>query len=259
MAKTRYGCAIGRKGSSCNPSTGTTIKWSNVVTAEVDDIENPSANYYEVLGIDKDKVKVLQMLKVSVSEYISVGAGVGGGLTNNSELHVMKYHETINGPDGKKWKAKVKTEHGRMAKSGVFEKIKLSELPSEVKTIDATWAIKKKSNRKLHTRINVRGFKQVEGQHFDASSISAPVAKGMTIKLVLTLMLASGGIAHVIDVKGAFLHGKFDDGEKIYIKIPLGFEEFYDGNTVLLLKKCFYGLQEAPCCSKQDWTQAQFC
>ena len=71
--------------------------------------------------------------------------------------------------------------------------------------------------------------------HLDASSISAPVTNGMTIKLVLTLMLASGGIAHVVNVKGAFLYGKFEDGEKIYIKIPLGLEKFYDGNTVLLL------------------------
>ncbi len=47
------------------------------------------------------------------------------------------------------------------------------------------------------------------------------------------LMLASGGIAHVVDVKGAFFHGKFDNGEKVYIKIPLRFEEFYDDNTVL--------------------------
>jgi hypothetical protein len=59
------------------------------------------------------------------------------------------------------------------------------------------------------------------------------------------LMLASGGIAHVVDVKGAFIHGKFDNGEKIYIKIPLGFEEFYDNNTVLLLRKCLYGLKQA--------------
>ncbi len=48
VAKTRYGCAIGRKDGSYNPSTGTTIKWSDMVAAEVDDIENPVANYYEV-------------------------------------------------------------------------------------------------------------------------------------------------------------------------------------------------------------------
>jgi hypothetical protein len=58
-------------------------------------------------------------------------------------------------------------------------------------------------------------------------------------------MLASGGIAHVVNIKGAFLPGEFNDGEKIYIKIPLGFEEFYDDNTVLLLKECLYGLKQA--------------
>ncbi len=106
------------------------------------------------------------------------------------------------------------------------------------------WAMKKKSNGTLRGRINICGFKQVKGQHHDASRISAPVTNGMIIKLVLTLMLASGGIAHVVDVKGAFLHGKFDNGEKINIKIPLGFEELYDNDTVLLLKKCLYGLKQ---------------
>ncbi len=53
------------------------------------------------------------------------------------------------------------------------------------------------------------------------------------------------GIAHVIDAKGAFLYGEFEDGEKVYIKILLGFEEFYDRNTVLLLKKTLYGLKQA--------------
>ncbi len=67
----------------------------------------------------------------------------------------------------------------------------------------------------------------------------------MTIKLVLTLILASGGIAHVVNVKGAFLYGKFRDREKIHIKMPLGFEEFYDKDEVLLLKKCLYGLKQA--------------
>jgi hypothetical protein len=133
-----------------------------------------------------------------------------------------------------------------MVKSGVFEKVKLDEIPSEVKTIDTTWAMKKKSNGKFCGRINVRGFRQVEGQHiFDASSISAPVTNGMTIILVLTLMLASGSIAHVVNVKGALLHSEFEDGEKIYIKIPLGFDEFYDDDIVLLLKKCLDGLKQA--------------
>jgi hypothetical protein len=108
MAKTRYGCAIGKKDGSYNPSTGATIKWSDVVAAEVDDIENQGVNYYEVLGINKNEVKVLQMPNNSVSEYINVGAGVGGGFTNTNELRMMKYHEAINGPDGKNGMLKLK-------------------------------------------------------------------------------------------------------------------------------------------------------
>ncbi len=102
----------------------------------------------------------------------------------------------------------------------------------------------KKSSGTLCGRVNVKEFKQVEGQYYDRSSISAPVTNGMTIRLALTLMLASGGIAHVVDMKGAFLYGEFEDGEKIYIKVPLGFKEFNNDNTVLLLKKCLYGLNQ---------------
>jgi hypothetical protein len=58
-------------------------------------------------------------------------------------------------------------------------------------------------------------------------------------------MLKQSGIAHVVDVKGAFLHGEFKDKENIYIKIPLGFEGFYPSDTVLLLKKMLYGLKQA--------------
>ncbi len=52
-------------------------------------------------------------------------------------------------------------------------------------------------------------------------------------------MFACGSIAHVVNVKGAFLHSEFINGEKIYTKIPL--------DTVLLLKKCLYKL------NKQQW------
>jgi hypothetical protein len=57
-----------------------------------------------------------------------------------------------------------------MVGSGVFKKVKRSELPSKVKIIDTTWAMKKKSSRTVHGRVNVPGFKQVKGQHHDGPS-----------------------------------------------------------------------------------------
>jgi hypothetical protein len=85
--------------------------------------------------------------------------------------------------------------------------------------------MKKKCSGTLRGRVNVRGFKQLDGQHYDGTCISVPVTNAMTIKIVLSIMLMQGGIALVVDVKGAFLYEEFEDGKKIYIKIPLGFEK----------------------------------
>ena len=49
----------------------------------------------------------------------------------------------------------------------------------------------------------------------------------------------------MVDVKGAFLHGKFEDGEEIYMKIPEGWEHHYNHDVVLKLLKTLYGLKQA--------------
>jgi hypothetical protein len=69
----------------------------------------------------------------------------------------MKYH-------GELWE-EVAKEHKRMFDSGVFEPVKMSKVPKGVKLIDTTWAMKKKSSGTLRGRVNVRGFKQIDGQH----------------------------------------------------------------------------------------------
>jgi hypothetical protein len=66
------------------------------VATEVNDTENLVNNYYEVLGINESKVKVLHMHNDCVSNTINIGAGIGGGFINTNELCVMKYHEAIN-------------------------------------------------------------------------------------------------------------------------------------------------------------------
>jgi hypothetical protein len=61
------------------------------------------------------------------------------------------------------------------------------------------------------------------------------------------LMIMADILAHVVDVKGAFLHGQFEDGEVIHMKVPQGFEKHFPEVSVLLLllKKCLYGLIQA--------------
>ena len=61
-------------------------------------------------------------------------------------------------------------------------------------------------------------------------------------------MLLARWAANVMDVKGAFLNGKFSDGERLYMKVPEGFEKHYGNNVVLLLLKTIYGLKQAAMC-----------
>ncbi len=138
-AKTRYGRTVGRKDGAYDPSSGATIKWDDLIATEVeeDDIMVTSSNYYEVLEIDENEVKVLQEFNDSLSEYLNVQARIGGGFVNTNELRVMGYYyEAINGPDGELWREEVQTEHGRIVQSGVFEAVKRNELPNGVIVID---------------------------------------------------------------------------------------------------------------------------
>ncbi len=93
--------------------------------------------------------------------------------------------------------------------------------------------------------MNARGFKQVEGQHYDGTTISSPVTNSATIRTLLTLMIMASMLAHVMDVKGAFLHEEIEDGEIIHVKVPQGFEKHFPEGSVLLLLKCLYGLKQA--------------
>ena len=61
------------------------------------------------------------------------------------------------------------------------------------------------------------------------------------------MMLMTVWVSHIVDVKGAFLHGTgtYEKGEKVYMKVPECWDGFYPTNTVLLLLHTLYGLKQA--------------
>ena len=132
-----------------------------------------------------------------------------------------------------------------MVRRKVWKAIPKDKIPSKAKVLSSTWACKKKSNGTFRARLNARGFEQKDGEHFDSSSISAPVTNDATIRICLVLMLMAGWVRELLDVKGAFLHGAFDDGEQIYMSVPEGFEEYYPAGVVLLLLRTIYELRQA--------------
>jgi hypothetical protein len=50
----------------------------------------------------------------SCHEIACVGAGIGGGFENTTELHTMKYDEAMNSEEAEQWKKSVEQEYQRM-------------------------------------------------------------------------------------------------------------------------------------------------
>ena len=179
------------------------------------------------------------------TEHACVGAGIGGGFENTNELRVMKYKEAMATDEKEEWDESANKEHDRMVEKNAWKAVPKKDVPKGAKVITSTWAMKKKANGDKIARIKARGFEQVDGEHYDKSTMAAPVTNDATIRIVLILMLMAAWYGKLLDVMGAFLHGQFWDGEEIYMEVPEGFQKFYPQNVLLLLLRTIYGLKQA--------------
>ena len=194
---------------------------------------------------DNDEVAMTAGADIT-NEIATIGAGVGGGFKDTHELHVMKYKEAMKSPDKEKWDEAVKEELNKFKKYKVFKLVKLKDIPAGAIMLTTTWAMKKKANGTFRARVNMRGYEQIEGQHYDNASISSPVTNDVSVRTLLTIMIMANYSAYIVDIKGAFLHGEFDNGEILYSKIPEGFREDYNPKEYCwLLERTAYGLKQA--------------
>jgi hypothetical protein len=81
--------------------------------------------------------------------------------------------------------------------------------------------------------------------HFDASDKAAPVVCDVTIRVMPILATMANWLAWIVDVEGAFLQDRFQNGEQIFTKIPDGFQKFYPLYVMLKLLRTLYGLAQS--------------
>ena len=79
---------------------------------------------------------------------------------------------------------------------------------------------------------------------YDSVNIHAPVTNNVTVRLNSVMMLMTGWVSHSVDMKGALLHGKFEKGEKVCMKVSGGWKGLYRPNAMLLLLSTTYGLKQ---------------
>ncbi|KAL2242589.1 UNVERIFIED_CONTAM: Retrovirus-related Pol polyprotein from transposon RE1 [Sesamum indicum] len=168
---------------------------------------------------------------------------------NLNLIHEPKtYSEAQNQEE---WKIAMRQEITALEKNNTWE---IASLPEGKTPIGCRWVYKVKlrpdgSIERYKARLVAKGFSQIEG--IDYTDCFAPVAKTVTVRLLLAVAAAKGWLLHHLDVNNAFLHGNLN--EDIYMQPPEGYS-VPDGK-VCRLKKSLYGLKQASRQWNEEFTE----
>eukprot|EP00957_Ditylum_brightwellii_P041423 3136855-Ditylum_brightwellii.AAC.2 len=119
----------------------------------------------------------------------------------------MKYDEAM-AMDKAGWERAVEEEHQWMVTNKVWHPIKLSKLPKGTEILTTTWTCKLKLNDRKRAHLNARAYEQVDGIHYDESSINAPMTNDTSVWAIMVLALMAGWIGLMNDAQGTFLKGE---------------------------------------------------
>lgn len=119
--------------------------------------------------------------------------------------------------------------------------------PKDKHIIGTRWVFKNKLDEngiivRNKARLVAQGYNKEEGIDFEETF--APVTRLEAIRLLLAYASSMNFQLFQMDVKSAFLDSYIN--EEVYVKQPLGFEDFKHPSHVYKLKKALYGLKQAP-------------
>ena len=141
----------------------------------------------------------------------------------------------------------MKDEISRLQQHGTY---KIIIPPAEANILTSKWVYRTKKDE--HGRITghrarlvVRGFNQIPDVDYFPDETFASVAKLASARAILSIAAANDMTIHQMDVKSAYLYGKLDENERIFMKAPLGINIGVKPGQTLWLKLALYGFKQA--------------
>ncbi|KAL0457111.1 UNVERIFIED_CONTAM: Retrovirus-related Pol polyprotein from transposon RE1 [Sesamum latifolium] len=147
----------------------------------------------------------------------------------------------------KEWREAMNAEILALGRNQTWE---ITQVPPGKRAIGCKWVFRSKLKTdgtvdRYKARLVAKGYTQVEGVDYVESF--SPVAKPVTVRLLLAIAAARNWEIHQLDVNNAFLHGRLD--EEIFMTPPEGYQ--VAPGSVCRLTRSLYGLKQA----SQQWNQ----
>jgi len=148
-------------------------------------------------------------------------------------------------PDWVKWDEAISKELTSLEAACTWDVI---ECPKGVNVIRCKWVFKIKRNaageiNKYKACLIAKGYSQVQG--IDYNEMHTPVARLSSLHTILAIATRNDWDVDVFDFQSAFLNGKLDKGEDLYMELPPGYNiDKRLKHAVAKLRVTLYGLKQ---------------